>query len=124
MERTGSWFRALTAALALGLAAPAVIAHSHDHDRQIAEQLLQSGEILPLQEVLSRVAKVYPGQVLKVEFEEESDLCQEGHDCPDRWIYELRILQAEGRLVKIKADARTGEILWVGSRARNPEKKP
>lgn len=108
----------LAGALALGILAAGAQAHDHDRDRERAERLQAAGEVLPLQDVLNRVSKDYPGQVLKVEFEEESgrDDCADESSCRERWIYEFKILQDEGRLVKIKADARTAQVLWVGRR--------
>ncbi|MGB6008552.1 PepSY domain-containing protein [Castellaniella sp.] len=108
----------LAGALALGIWATGAQAHDHDRDREKAERLQAAGQVLPLQDVLDRVAKDYPGQVLKVEFEEESGQgdCAGGSPCRGRWIYELKILQDQGRLVKIKVDARSGQVLWVGRR--------
>lgn len=113
----------LAGVLALGLMAAG--AQAHDHDRAQAERLLQRGEILPLQDVLARVAKDYPGQVLKVEFEEEDskEICPDEQPCRDRWVYELKILQDQGRLVKIKADAHTGQVLWAGRRPPRGEER-
>jgi uncharacterized membrane protein YkoI len=105
----------LAVALVLGLGATG--AGAHNHDRDLAEQLQAMGEVLPLPDVLARVARDYPGQVLKVEFEQENDHCDGARGKPeDCWIYELKILQDQGRLTKLKVDARTGETLWVGTR--------
>ncbi|MGB6241057.1 MAG: PepSY domain-containing protein [Castellaniella sp.] len=109
----------LAAVLALG-GVWATGAQAHNHDREKAERLQAMGEVLPLQTVLAQVAKDYPGQVLKVEFDED-DGCKRGETCPDRWVYELKILQDGGRLVKIKVDARTGQVLWVGRRPLHKE---
>ncbi|CAM5190404.1 Membrane protein OS=Castellaniella defragrans (strain DSM / CCUG 39792 / 65Phen) OX=1437824 GN=BN940_04511 PE=4 SV=1 [Castellaniella denitrificans] len=103
----------LAGALALGLWAGG--AGAHNHDRDMAERLQALGEVLPLQDVLARVARDYPGQVLKVEFEQEDDDDDCGA-CRGRWIYELKLLQDQGRLTKLKIDARTGETLWMGTR--------
>ena len=58
---------------------------------------------------------LYPGQVLKVDFEREDD-DDDCLKCRGRWIYELKLLQDQGRMTKRKIDARTGETLWVGTR--------
>lgn len=91
---------ALTAALAL-LAAPltGVAGGDRDHDR--ARAALRAGEVLPLTTILERVAKEQPGQLLEVELEREHG----------RWIYELKLLQSGGALVKLKVDARDGVLL-------------
>lgn len=89
----------------------ALLAHSplqavadtpHDHDR--ARQALLAGEILPLKTILERVERSQPGQVMEVELEQNE---------PAGWIYEVKLLQTEGRLLKLYVDARSGEILRV-----------
>ncbi|MFA7437569.1 PepSY domain-containing protein [Castellaniella sp.] len=117
----------LMATLAAPLGLYAASSQADDDDRERAEQLQALGEVLPLQEVLASVQKTYPGQVLKVEFEEDDD-CKharrKGRDCEIRWIYEFKILQPEGRLVKLDVDARTGEVIKVSRKdARTNRKK-
>ncbi|MBN9339608.1 MAG: peptidase [Comamonadaceae bacterium SCN 68-20] len=73
----------------------------HDHDR--ARQALEQGQVLPLRTVLDRVEREYQGQALKVEFE---------HD-DGRFIYEIRLLQRDGRLAKLKVDAVNGQVLKI-----------
>ena len=76
-----------------------------DHDR--ARQALEAGEILPLKTVLERLARDTPGQVMEVELERSSG----------RWIYEIKLLQTGGALVKLKVDARTGAV--IGKKERS-----
>ena len=71
----------------------------HDHDR--ARAALVAGEVLPLPAVLERVGREHPGQVLAVELEREHG----------RWIYELKLLQPDGGLLKLDVDARDGTVL-------------
>lgn len=98
--------RCLLAALAaLAIASPAA-ASGGDHERAL--RAVQAGEVLPLPQVLERVARIHPGQVLEVELEQEQG----------RWIYEIRQLGADGRLVKLEVDARSGEVLQVKGRKR------
>ena len=47
-----------------------------------------------------------PGQVLKVEFERDDG----------RFIYEIRLLQADGRMAKLKVDAVDGRVLKIKRR--------
>lgn len=70
-----------------------------DHERAL--QAVQSGQVLPLAKVLALVEREHPGQVLEVELESEGP----------SWLYEIKLLQPDGRLSKLKVDARTGEIL-------------
>jgi len=56
---------------------------------------------LPLTEILARVARSHPGQVLAVELERDDG----------RWMYELKLLQSDGLLVRLKVDARDGTVV-------------
>ena len=66
-------------------------------------QALEQGQVLPLRTVLDRVEREYQGQALKVEFEQDDG----------RFIYEIRLLQRDGRLVKLKVDAVDGRVLKI-----------
>ena len=74
-----------------------------DHER--ARAAVKAGEVLPLRTVLDRLERTHPGQVLELELERDDG----------RWLYEIKLLQAGGRLVKLKVDARTAEVLRVKS---------
>ena len=94
--------RGSTALLALLFAIMCACASADDvvgHDA--ARKALQAGEILPLQTILDRVETAYPGQVLEVELERKDGL----------WIYELRILQSGGLVVKLNFDAKDGSLI-------------
>ncbi|MEO7940453.1 MAG: PepSY domain-containing protein [Burkholderiaceae bacterium] len=89
----------LMVTLALGgVALHALADGQRDHDR--ARAALNAGEILPLATILERVATVQPGQVLEVELEQDHG----------SWIYELKLIQSSGALVKLKVDARDGTV--------------
>ena len=109
-------------AFALALALWATVAGAHNHDRDMAERLQAMGEVRPLQDILAQVARDYPGQILKVDFEREGD-DDDCLACRDRWIYELKLLQDQGRMTKLRIDARTGETLWVDTRSLRREGK-
>lgn len=83
----------------LALTGPAPAHAGGDHDR--ARAAVEAGEVLPLKLVLERLEREYPGQVLAVELEREHG----------RWVYEIKLLQSEGRIVKLELDARTGDVL-------------
>lgn len=72
---------------------------AEDHER--AKQLKEAGDILPLEEIIKKVAKQYPGRILETELEEEDD----------RKIYEIEILDDKGIVWKLKFDARTGGLI-------------
>lgn len=73
-----------------------------DHER--AREAVRAGEIAPLAAVLARIERSHAGQVLDVELEREHD----------RWTYRVRLLAPDGRLLRIEADARTGEVMRAG----------
>ncbi len=70
-----------------------------DHDE--AYELLRSGEILPLENILQISRERVQGYILEVELEQEDG----------RLIYEIEILDEKGLAWEIELDARTGEIL-------------
>lgn len=88
--------------------APAA-AGDNDHDR--ARAALERGEVVPLRTILDRVERDYPGKVVEVELEHEHE----------RWIYEIRVLQSGGALLKLEVDARDGAVLGVKGRDRRRE---
>lgn len=91
---------ALLLALALCAQAPIALADGQrDHDR--ARAAMVAGEVLPLATILERIAREQPGQVLEVELEHEDQ----------RWVYEIKLIQHNGALVKMKVDARDGSVL-------------
>lgn len=102
---------AISLALAAAMAATGVRASS-DHDR--ARDAVQAGQVLPLKTVLERLEREHPGQVLEVELERDDG----------RWIYEVKLLQSGGQLVKFELDARSGEVLKRRDRGRERRTRP
>ena len=93
------------AVLATGAVAPDIGAsEARDHER--ARAAVQAGEVLPLPALLARLQRTHPGQVLELELEREHG----------RWIYEVKLLQAGGQLLKLELDAATGQLLEAGRR--------
>lgn len=90
----------LVAALVGGGLTPLAHAGSKD-DHERARAAVQSGEVLPLPLVLERLQRSHPGQVLELELEHDKGL----------WIYEIRLMQADGQLLKLKVDAATARVL-------------
>jgi|GEM_PF-3578870 len=75
--------------------------HDHDHDHDEARQALDRHDILPLRRILEGVATQFPGDILEVELEAEHG----------RWLYELMVLATDGRMIKVKVDAATGQVM-------------
>lgn len=82
-----------------GLAWPALADGDDDHDEVL--RAVQSGEILPLAEILKRLEDVGSGQILEVELEREHG----------RTIYEIKLLTGTGQILELEVDAATGRPL-------------
>ncbi len=108
-----AWPWASAALLLLGLALPLAQA-SEDHER--ARAALQAGEVLSLQKVLEKIQRSHPGELLEAELEREHG----------RWVYELKLLQKGGVLMRLEVDAKTGEVLKSRQRSGqgSPQAKP
>ncbi len=78
--------------------------HERDHER--ARAAVQAGQVLPLATLLQQLQRSHPGQVLEVELERDDG----------RWIYEIKLLQGGGQLLKLELDAATGQVLKARSR--------
>ena len=72
-----------------------------DHAYDRARRALDSGETLPIAELLERLKTRVPGEVVGVEFENEDG----------KWVYEFKVIDGQGRLLEVYVDARTGEVL-------------
>jgi uncharacterized membrane protein YkoI len=95
-------------AATLMVAMPAAADSRRDHER--ARAAVEAGEVMPLAKVLERLATTHPGQVLEVELERDDG----------RWLYEVRLLHRDGRLMKLELDARTAKVLSERTRSRLP----
>ncbi len=114
--RTSLPFRhLLLSALTLCLfsTSPMLRADDLDHDgHELARKALEQGRVLPLRTVLEKIERNYDGQALKVEFERDDG----------RFIYEIRLLQRDGRLVKLKVNAVDGQVLEVKRKEHGKDK--
>lgn len=106
--------RGLVLALAL-IMGPGMLsvaqADGSDHER--ARRAVEAGEVLPLREVLARVEVEHPGQVMELELERDDGM----------WLYEIKILQAGGVLIKLEVDARDGRVLAIKGQDRKVRTK-
>lgn len=109
-RRRGTWRPvALAMLLAAAWTLPAARAgERHDHER--ARAAVEAGEVLPLPALLARLQRTHPGQVLELELERDDG----------RWVYEVKLLQADGRLLKLDLDAATGAVLEARRRKDGP----
>jgi len=103
------FFLFLMALVGLALSLPAA-ADDDDHER--AREALEAGEVLPLTAILERLRSRYPGDVLEVELERNDG----------RWLYEIKLLQPGGKLLKLEVDARDARVIERRSRAGSDRK--
>jgi uncharacterized membrane protein YkoI len=75
---------------------------ARDHDQ--AERARESGEIRPLEEIMPILRERFSGEVAQIELERDHGV----------WIYEFRLIDAAGRLIEVKVDARTGAVVAGG----------
>lgn len=98
----------LSALLALFLAGS--LAHAEgDHDSEDDETLdaiqkgVEAGTVKPLSDLKAIVSARFPGDIVRIE-----PRVRHG-----AFIYEFKVLQADGQLVEIHMDAATGRILKI-----------
>ena len=72
-----------------------------DKDQDRVRDAVRAGEVMPFDALRDRLRRDHPGEVLELELERESG----------RWIYEVKLLQQGGRIVKLEVDARSGEVI-------------
>ncbi len=96
----------LPAITAVILLASGPIHAGSDHER--ARKAVKSGQVLPLQDILQKISKDYPGQVLEVELDQEKGT----------WIYEIKQLSSNGTILKLDVDAKTGQVLKQKSKKK------
>lgn len=98
-----AWALGMVLCLHMG---PSRAGDAYDHNQ--ARQALQAGQILPLSQILVQQQKDHPGQVLEVELDRDDG----------RWVYELKVLQPDGQLLKLELDAQSGVTLKRKIRTR------
>jgi uncharacterized membrane protein YkoI len=92
--------------LLLGAIALAPVPGHAGDDKKAMDRLraaVARGEVLSLSTLQERLGKAFPGQIVSVKIKEKKG----------RFIYEFKVLPADGRLLEIKMDAATAEVLEV-----------
>ncbi len=64
-------------------------------------QLKESGKIIPLEELINRVRKDYPGRIIEIDLDDD-----DGH-----YVYELELVDDQGIAHELEVDARSGQVL-------------
>lgn len=87
--------------LAAALAAAAQTAYASDDDHLKARQLREAGEILPLEEILTRIRPEAQGRIIEAEL----------HRSGQRYWYEIELLDPDGAVHELQVDAGSGEVV-------------
>lgn len=94
------------AAIALLIIAGTVAADDDDrvqYDHNQARRLQREGAIVSLESVLERAQQIHPGELFEVELER--------HHHAAHYLYEIEILDEDGRVWELTFDARNGAFL-------------
>ena len=77
--------------------------YNHRGDEEVVWDARKRGEILPLEVILGSVLQRYPGELLKLELDDDDGYL----------IYEIEVLTRRGIVLEMDVDARTGRILDI-----------
>jgi uncharacterized membrane protein YkoI len=72
-----------------------------EHDEEAARHALENGEIVPLERVIAELGAAVPGEISGLELEKEHGI----------WIYEFKIISPDGRMLKVRVNAKTGKLI-------------
>ena len=72
-----------------------------EHDEDRARAAVQSGEVLPLEQVLAQLRGGVTGEVSSIELEKEGGI----------WVYEFKVISPHGRMMEVSVDAKTGKLI-------------
>ncbi|WP_221939168.1 PepSY domain-containing protein [Mycobacterium sp. KBS0706] len=99
ISRAMALIRPILALLAILALSPSGFADDHDRARAARDR----GDIRPLEDILPSVRQRFPGDIVRIELENEHD----------HWIYEIRLISPDGRLLEVDVDARSGDVVEV-----------
>jgi len=99
MKRPIDIFRPLLLAICLALVGAGHVQADDDHEQ--ARNLREAGEILPLETIIAKVHASGLGRVLEVELKTEHG----------RYVYEIEVIDRQGRVMELLFDARSGQQL-------------
>ncbi|PWC54164.1 PepSY domain-containing protein [Azospirillum sp. TSO22-1] len=81
------------------LTAPVPVLADRDHDH--ARRAVEEGKVLPLRRILDTVEAQFGGSVLEVELDRDDG----------QWLYEVKLLAPDGRIIEVELNAATAEVL-------------
>jgi len=110
----------LVALLAILFASPPTVVPADD-DRDRARAAIAAGRILPLTTIAERATAQFGGTVLDAEYEDGDDEGDEhGGQGTRRGLYRIKLLTADGRILKLAYDAVGGDL--ISRRGRHRER--
>lgn len=101
MPVTNMRFLCCIIALALSGTSASALADDDGEDHDRVRRAVLSGQLRPLEEIMAKARAEYGGHILDTEMEEK-------HGEP---VYEIKLLDNNGRLVKLVYDARDGSLI-------------
>lgn len=93
--------KSLLLALACLCAGGTLAVSADESDAERALRLSEQGEIMRLEALLESVRRDFPGRVIDMELDREQG----------RWVYELELVDPDGRVWELEFDAATAELL-------------
>lgn len=73
------------------------------NEQDILFKARNRSNLVPYGQILQKVEKTWNGQVVGQSIQQTG---------PDQWVYDLRILQAQGKLIRVMVDAQTGRLIF------------
>lgn len=89
-------------ALAIGTVSPALVVADREPNADTIRHWVETGKVLPLEDLLTRHRAKIPGRLLDIEVEQEHG----------RIVYELEVVDDRGHVYKYYLDAQSGK--WLG----------
>jgi len=100
MNRAAAFLSAFGSSLLLAVMPRPLCAD--DVNEREARRLVERGQLRPLAEILAAIRKEFGGTVIEVELEREGS---------GTYVYEIEILSADGRVLELEYDGRTGKLI-------------
>jgi len=93
----------LSSVLATGLAAVTASAYADEDYHEMARRLQESGQVMPLTQVLEQVQASHPGRLLEAGLDDDDGQIR----------YEIKLLGPDGKVSELKVNAANGEVIKI-----------
>jgi uncharacterized membrane protein YkoI len=94
------WMALLIAAFVSMTAPPSFARDDDPEGREAVRRAVETGEVLPLSQILEKVRLRVSGDITGIEINREDG----------RWHYEFRVIDGGGRVLEVHVDAQSGNI--------------